>query len=239
MTALAVGMMTTPAQLTAQETAPAAASTTATAQNPAQPQAAKPEGAQKSEADALNVYRHAPVVRTLAKLLNLEPETAARLFEFINFAIIALAIVIPLVRILPRVMRQRSETVRQKIESARKATEEANARLSVIEKQLSGLGAEIAKMRAQVEDESRQDEVRIKSTIEEEKSRIVATAAQEIGVAAAQARRELRHFAADLAIEQAAKQLVLTPASDRALIAEFLGEVESGAENSTVKGGQN
>ena len=53
-------------------------------------------------------------------------------------------------------------------------------------------------------------------------------AAQEITVAAAQARRGLRHFAADLAIEQAAKQLVLTPETDRALISEFVREATTG-----------
>ena len=48
-------------------------------------------------------------------------------------------------------------------------------------------------------------EARIKATLEEESARIVAAAEQEIGVAAAQAKRGLRNFAADLAIEQAAK----------------------------------
>jgi F-type H+-transporting ATPase subunit b len=59
----------------------------------------------------------------------------------------------------------------------------------------------------------------------------VAAAEQEIGVAAAQARRTLRHFAADLAIEQAAKHLVLTPETDRALIAEFVSDVAKGGLN--------
>ena len=49
-------------------------------------------------------------------------------------------------------------------------------------------------------------------------------AEQELSVAAAQAQRSLRNFAADLAIEQAAKQLDLTPETDKALIAEFIGE---------------
>jgi hypothetical protein len=35
----------------------------------------------------------------------------------------------------------------------------------------------------------------------------------------------LRNFAADLAVGQAAKQLTLTPETDRALIAEFVGDV--------------
>jgi F-type H+-transporting ATPase subunit b len=112
-------------------------------------------------------------------------------------------------------------------------TADANTRLSAIEAKLAGLDTEIDKIRAQVEEESKQDEVRIKSTISEESARIVAAAEQEIGVAAAQARRGLRHFAADLAIEQAAKQLVLTPEADSALIAEFLVDVgaHQGGEN--------
>jgi len=53
---------------------------------------------------------------------------------------------------------------------------------------------------------------------------------------AAQARRGLRNFAADLAIEHAAKQLVLTPETDKALIAEFISDV---AGNGAARGGQN
>jgi F-type H+-transporting ATPase subunit b len=205
----------------------------ATAKNAASPQ---PEAAPKSEQDENNVYLHAPVVKTIAKLLGLDVETAARIFEGINFAIIVLAIGIPLFRILPKVLRKRSETVRENIESARKATEDANARLSVIEAKLSGLDGEIAQIRAQVEEESKQDEARIKSTIGEESVRIIASAEQEINSSAAQARRGLRHFAADLAIEQAAKQLTFTPENDQALIAEFLGDAALRTAN---KGGQN
>jgi F-type H+-transporting ATPase subunit b len=164
-------------------------------------------------------------------LFRLDVETTARLFEFFNFAIIALAIVIPLVRIMPKVIRKRSETLRHDLDSARKLTEDANARLSAVEAKLAKLDEEIAGIRAHVEEEGKNDEVRIKATIEEESGRIVAAAEQEIAVAAAQAKRGLRNFAADLAIEQAAKQLVLTAESDRAFIAEFVGDVTKGGQN--------
>jgi F-type H+-transporting ATPase subunit b len=64
----------------------------------------------------------------------------------------------------------------------------------------------------------------------------VETAGQEIGMAAAQARRGLRNFAADLAIDQAARNLVLTVETDRALIAEFVGDVLG---NGAAGGGKN
>jgi F-type H+-transporting ATPase subunit b len=100
-----------------------------------------------------------------------------------------------------------------------------------VEAKLSKFDSEIAAIRAQVEAESKHDEQRIKASIQEESGRIVAAAEQEISVAAAQAKRGLRSFAAELAIEQAAKQLVLTPETDRALIAEFVGDATKGREN--------
>ena len=80
------------------------------------------------------------------------------------------------------------------------------------------------------------DEARIKSTLEEESKRIVESAEQEIALAATQARRSLRAFAADLAVDQAAKQLVLTAENDRQLIAEFVGDVLRGGSSG---GGKN
>ena len=161
----------------------------------------------------------------------MDVETTARLFEYFNFAILAFAILIPLVRFMPRVFRSRSEKLRNDLESARKLTADANTRLSAVEARLAKFDEEIAAIRAQVEAEAKNDEVRIKSTIEEERQRIVAAAEQEIASAAANAKRGLRHFAADLAIEQAAGKLVLTPEIDRALIAEFVSDASRGGKN--------
>jgi F-type H+-transporting ATPase subunit b len=197
---------------------------------PPNPKAAHPpaHSTAAEEEEEKNQYRHAPIVQSLAKMLHLDVESAARLFEFINFGIIALAIVIPLAKFLPKLFRRRSQKVRQDLESARKQTEDANARLSAVEAKLASIDQEIAKFRAEVEQEMARDEERIKASLEEERARIVASAEQEITQAAAQAKRGLRHFAADLAIEKAAKQLVLTPETDRALIEEFVREASNG-----------
>lgn len=189
-----------------------------------------PPKSEKREEDA---FLYAPVVQSIAKKLNMSVETTSNIFQGINFAIIFLAIAIPLFRYLPRVLRQRSRTILHNLESARKVTEDANSRLAAVETKLSGLDKEIAALRAQVEQESLQDESRIKASFEQESTRIVASAGQEIEVAALHARRELQTFAANLAIDQAARQLVLTPETDRALIAEFIRGAGDG------KGGQN
>ena len=231
---LVLGVVAVPFRVVAQGSQepaaqPAVTSPATESANPPKTEAAKTEEAENDQ------YRHAPIVQSLARLLHLDVETAARLFEIINVGVVVLAILIPLVRFLPRFLRNRSEKVSNDIESARKVTEDANARLSAVEAKLSSLDQEIAKFRTEVEQEILQDEVRTKAALEEESARIVASAEQEIGVAAAQAKRSLRHFAADLAIEQAAKQLILTPETDRALIAEFVRDTTS---NGAGRGGQ-
>jgi F-type H+-transporting ATPase subunit b len=224
----ATAAATVPHRLVAQDSTPATVSQPAAAAS----EAAKPDAAQSEEEKQNNAFRlEGPLVKSTAKVLNLSVETTARLYEIINFALIALVIGIPLFRFLPKFIRTRGEKVRTDIESARKVTEDANSRLSAVEAKLSKLDDEIAKFRAEVEEEMSRDEARIKASLEEESARIVTAAEQEIGAAAAQAKRGLRHFAADLAVEQAAKQLVLTPQTDRALIAEFVGDVNKGGQN--------
>ena len=155
----------------------------------------------------------------------------AKVLFWINFAIVFFAIVIPVAKVLPKTLRNRRETLSKNLEEARKTTADANSRLSAVEAQLAKLDDEIAKIRAQVEEEIKGDEARIKSSISEESARVVAAAEQEIAMAAAQAQRSLKAFAADLAIDQAVKQLTLTAENDRALIEEFVAQTAEGEKN--------
>jgi F-type H+-transporting ATPase subunit b len=220
--ALAVAMFFAPARAVAQEpgSQPQAVSPASATQPSAQPNPALTDDEKQNNAFRLE----GPVVKWTAKTLNLPIEATARGFEVINFLIIVLAIAVPLFRFLPRFLRGRAAKVKSDIESARKVTEDANTRLSAVEAKLASLGEEIQKFRTEVEAESA-GEARIKASLEDESARIVVAAEQEIDQAAAQARRGLRTFAADLAIDQAAKSLVLTAETDRALIAEFVGDV--------------
>jgi F-type H+-transporting ATPase subunit b len=248
--------------MSAQQAAPRSeadkAATSQAAQEGSRGLPAEPGHIKAEEHEEENVYRHTPLVGAISdtvfhddksatdpekvELREKHIETTARIFEWINAAIILLCIIIPLAKFLPRIMRKRTTTLNDKLDAARKTTADAHARLSAVEAQMSRLDEEIAKFRAQVEDESRQDEVRIKATIEEERARIVASAEQEISAAAAHARRSLRTFAADIAIDQAVKQMVLTPETDRALIADFINEAgneSANGANGAARGGRN
>jgi F-type H+-transporting ATPase subunit b len=193
----------------------------------AKPSEAKPSQEEQEHGFLVN----GTIVKAIAKATGWSADTTATIFLWFNFAIIFFGIAIPLSRVLPKIFRKRAETLSHSLVDARKATEDANVRLSAVEARLAGLDEEIAKYRANIEEESKSDEQRIKASIEEEKTRIVASAGQELTASAAQARRNLRDFATGLAIEQAAKQLNLTPETDRALIAEFIGEAARGGKN--------
>jgi F-type H+-transporting ATPase subunit b len=166
-----------------------------------------------------------PIVKWTARNLNIGVETASTIYQIANFLIIVLLVGIPLGRVLPKIFRKRSQTLGHNLQTARRATEEANARLRAVEEKLAGLDDDIKKLQAQVEQESLEDEKRVKASLAEESARIVESAEQELSVAVAQARRNLRHLAADLAVEQAAKRMTLSPDADRALISEFIGNV--------------
>jgi F-type H+-transporting ATPase subunit b len=227
--------------------APAAASSRAVAQQPspsrtrsvAPTPAPSPatEETPKSEEQQEQAFLNAPVVRTLAHAFNLSEPVARTLFLIINFLIIFFAIAIPLARMMPKIFHQRAHNLRHDLDLARKATEEARQRMSAVEAKLAGLDQEIAQFRAQVEKESLEDEQRIKASLQEESERILTSAEQEITAAAAHARRALRSFAADLAVEQASKQFTLTPETDRALIHEFIGQVAAGNGRGEDKAG--
>jgi F-type H+-transporting ATPase subunit b len=219
--ALVAGTVALSPRIKAQEAPAAASATPGQDSSEAGSKPALSEEEKQNEAFRLE----GPVVKWTAKTFNVPIGTAANIYEILNFLIIALAVGIPLLRWLPKFLRNRKAKLRGDIESARKVTEDANARLSAVEAKLASLDDEIRKFRAEVEAESLDDEKRIKASLGEESARIVEAAEQEIGMAAAQARRGLRSFAADLAVEQAAKQMVLTPETDRALIAEFVGDV--------------
>jgi F-type H+-transporting ATPase subunit b len=56
---------------------------------------------------------------------------------------------------------------------------------------------------------------------EEERRRIVAAAEQEIAMAANAARRDLKSYAAELAVDLAAKKIQVGKDADQALVREF------------------
>lgn len=180
-------------------------------------------------------YRNSVVVKKLGSILGLSTERAATVFNVFNFAVLAVLVGYFLLKTLPRTFRDRTSRIQRHLVDARTATEEASARMNSIEDRLASLDGQIAAMQAQSEKDSIADERRIKAAVEEERAKILAMADQEIAAATAQARRQLQQFAAELAIEQAARKLVVTAEMDRQLVQGFArrlaGDGAKGGEN--------
>lgn len=204
------------------ETAPAAAST-ATGHEP------------KSDSEESSEFRHAPIVQAIGRVLGLDTETAAWLFEIVNSSILIFVIIFFVARILPKAIRSRNANIQKKLDEARLETKTANERLATVEAKLAKIGEEIDAIRQQTERDLVGDEKRIKQALEDERQRIVQSAEQEIESAGAAAKRELKRFAAELAVDRAAHRIQLTNESDKAIIERFSRDLSS----EFSKGGRN
>jgi F-type H+-transporting ATPase subunit b len=168
-----------------------------------------------------NVFRHSASVKYLARVFHIDKETAAEIFEYLNFAVLAGAVLFALFKYLPKTFRAQREDIQHRLVDARTATEQANERLSAVEQKLARLDQEIASIRQQAEKDSVEDEARIKASIETERQRILQSVTRDVTAATSTAQRELKRFAAGLAVDRAAERLKLTEDDDRALIREF------------------
>jgi F-type H+-transporting ATPase subunit b len=184
------------------------------------PEAQSPEK-NKQEEDENEAYRHSPTVRALGAKLGMNADQAATAFTVANFAVLALLVGWFLLKTLPKTFRSRNTAIQKHLVDARTATEEASVRLNSVEARLSKLDEQIAAMRAQSEKDAIADEHRIKSSLEDDKQKILAAAEQEIAAATAHAQRQIQQYAADLAIDQAARKLVVTAETDRLLVQSF------------------
>jgi F-type H+-transporting ATPase subunit b len=182
-----------------------------------------------------DVYRHSASVKWLARWLHVDKETAARLFEYLNFAVLAGAVLFAMLKFLPKTFRANREDIQHRLVEARTATQQANERLAAIEQRLARLDEEIAAISKQAEKDSVEDEARIKASIETERERIVEAVSRDIAAASSAAQRDLKRFAAELAVDRAAQRLMLSEDDDRALVQEFSQSLSQQARN----GGQN
>jgi F-type H+-transporting ATPase subunit b len=185
--------------------------------------AEKKSGAEKTppEQNEEEAYLKSPSVIWLGSKLGLNPDQSSLAFTLFNFVLLAAAFGWVAVKLLPGFFRSRSAAIQKSLLDARTATEEARARLSGVEARLAKLDDDIAAMRTHAEQDSAQEEQRIKASVEDEKNKILAEAEQEIAIATMHAQKLLQQHAAELAIEQAARKLVVSAETDRLLVQGF------------------
>lgn len=184
------------------------------------PEAQSPEK-NKQEADENDAYRKSPHVVEWGAKLGLNAEQSSMAFTVTNFVLLAVLVGWVLAKKLPKTLRDRNTSIQKHLVDARTATEEARGRLGSVEERLAKLDGEIAAMRMHAEQESAKEEQRLKASVEDEKRKILAAAEQEISAATMHAQKLLQQHAAELAIEQAARKLVVSAETDRLLVQGF------------------
>jgi F-type H+-transporting ATPase subunit b len=172
-------------------------------------------------------FKRSPSVKFLAKITGMSLEHAYWLGVLVNFAIVGGVIFWFAKKNLPAIFRNRTASIQSALEEARKTSQEAKSRLSNIEARLSKLDVEIGEMRWAAEQEAANEEMRIKAAAEEDARKIVESAEQEIMAAAKLARRELKAFAADLAVTLAKKQIRVDPITDQGLMRSFTEQLSA------------
>lgn len=197
--------------------------------------AANSKAAAEGEQDETAEYRHSTMVAKIGGMMGMSPDQAATTFEIVNFVVLALLVGGFLLKALPKVFRDRTSALQKHLVDARAAQEQATARMSSIEDRLGQLDGQIDRLRADAEQATAADELRIRAAVEDEKQKIVAAAEAEIVAAGLHAQRELQRHAAELAIDQAARRLVISAETDRRLVQDFARKLGAG----DVKGGGN
>ncbi len=170
-------------------------------------------------------FKQSPSVRFLARITGLSLRGAYWLAIAINFLVIALAIAWFVKSNLPAMFRTRTKSIQKTVEEGRRASEDANRRLGEIESRLAKLDTEIGSMRAAAEQDAAAEEARIHAAAEEDKRKIIEAAENEIQAAARLAQRDLKAYAAELAISLAEKRVQVDPTTDRALVQTFTREL--------------
>jgi F-type H+-transporting ATPase subunit b len=181
-------------------------------------------GEEKGENDEL---RKSPSVRFVARITGMTLQHAYWLCMVLNFAIIAAAIIWLSRMHLPGVFRSRTQSIQKAMKEAQKASEDANRRLAEIELRLSKLDSEIASMQTSAEQEAASEEARIRAAAEEDRQKIVEATKQEIAAASKAARRDLKVYAADLAVALAKRQIRVDQSTDQALVRRFASQLGS------------
>ncbi len=193
---------------------------TDSATNGSTPEAQSPEK-NKQEEDQNEAYKHSAAVAKLGHVFGMSVDQSATTFEVGNFFVLAALLAWMLGRMLPRTFRNRNTAIQKHLVDARTATEEAGARLSSVEERLSELDDRIAEMKARADHDAAAEEQRARAALEEEKRKMLESTEEEIAAATAHARRQLQRYAAELAVEQAARRLVVSVDMDRALVQAF------------------
>ncbi len=125
---------------------------------------------------------------------------------------------------LPPFFRSRTVSIQKGISEAQLTKREAEKRVAEMEGRLNRLGAEIERFRTEAHAEMEQESARIREETGKQIEKLQQQAEQEIEAAGKTARRELKTYAAELALQLAEQRIRarLDTATETALVEGFI-----------------
>lgn len=154
-----------------------------------------------------------------------EPSIA---WKWANFAILAVGLGYLARKHLPPFFRSRTAEIQQGITEAQKVKREAEARAAQVEARIQKLGEEIEQFRTQSREEMRQEGERIRQETAKQLTHLEQQAQQEIEAVGKAARRELKIYAAKLALDLAGQRVRarLNAGTETALADGFIQDLQ-------------
>jgi F-type H+-transporting ATPase subunit b len=158
--------------------------------------------------------------------VGLSPRASYTVYWFLNFILLVLFFAYFLRKLgVSNMFRNRTAAIQQGIREAQAASAEATRRLSDIEARLAKLDAEVAEIKTSAESEAAAEEARILAAAEEDKRKILESVETEVTAIARNARRELKNYAATLAVDLASHKIKVDDTTDQGLLREFVGQL--------------
>ena len=188
-------------------------------------EAAEEAGKRDAKVEMELKAEHSPVVRWIGRVINIGPEKAYVLSLIINFGILIAFFWVLLKGKIPQMFRERTATIQRGIKEAQAASAEASRRLKAIEERLTKLDTEVSEIRTTAEREAAAEEARIRQAAEEDKRKVVEAAETEIVAIARNARRELKSYAAGLAVDLASRKIRVDEPTDKVLVRDFVDQL--------------
>lgn len=148
-------------------------------------------------------------------------------WKWANFVLLVIGLAYLIAKFLPPVFRARTAEIQKGIAEAQAMKKDADRRAAEMEAHLRALGAEIEKFREQARSEMEQEAERIRQATAHQLARLEQQGAQDIDRAGKAARRDLRTYAAKLALDLAERRVRerLDMPAENALVDDFIRDL--------------
>ena len=175
------------------------------------------------------MYLHAQEAASHETAGKEQPAGESLKWEWINFAILVAALGYLMAKTLPPYFRSRTIAIQKGIAEAQALKAGAEERVARMEARLAALAGEIEHFRVQAHGEMEQEGKRIAEESARQMLRLEQQVEIEIETAAKNARRELKIFAAKLALDLARQRIRarLDAPTEAGLIEDFVQDLEA------------